>query len=129
MFRFIKDTLRYWFYHRVETAFTISNENKALVVIRPRLLARIWNDLELGTFYMERSINRHNKVSWIAPGPKGSKIVAHEGMAIFNILETAYKKNQKRLLNIPDPVPVANTFIPKKDWAFQQREDNEDDAN
>lgn len=129
LFRRLKDTLRYWFYQTVETAFTVSNKDKALVLIRPGFLARVWNDLETSQFYMQRSVNRNNRVCWTAEGPKGSKIIAHKGMIIFKYLEAAYKKNLVRLDNMPDPLPPSFIYTQPKYTSEQEREEHDDDAN
>lgn len=110
--RWLRDFAVYNFWQRVEVIFTVARADKAVILVTPRVLGRIFNRVEATTYRMERNVNLAGKTCWIAYVDKNA-ILALPGMYIFRVLEAAYRENNVKRLAMPDSMATVSGIVTK----------------
>lgn len=97
--------LKMKFWDKVYTNFSSSNHDLVLVTIRPRLLARIFNNIEVSKIWMERYVNGNGFATWITK--QDNQIILVYNGGLFQHLEDAHKKNAEKMKVIPEQFLLA----------------------
>ena len=103
--RKLLDWFKLTFWDRVSLKFSHSNGDKVLVTIYPRLLARIFNKIEVGQAWMERYVNSAGFSTWVGKlnvdGVQGILLI-HKGYLLQARMERAWASNKQSSRYVPD---------------------------
>ena len=101
----IRDWFKLTFWDKVSLRFDHANDERVLVTIRPRLIQRILNKIEVGQAWMERHENSAGFATWVGKikieGVSGILLI-HRGYLLHARLERAYRSNKQKNEVLPD---------------------------
>lgn len=112
-----KDWLRAKFWHKISAATVPGMDEVALVRIRPRLFARIFNYITVNTMVMKRSTNSHGNVVWMVVKGDAAGSYAARQLTTYRLLEKARKLGAIEDEHAPTKEPVKLQIVHSDDPA------------
>ena len=95
--------LSFKLWRRLVVGFTRDDQHKAVVQIKPRVIARIFNSVDTWQYLYARNYNSKGLVSWISQ--PSQQMMLFPGDYIHSVLEKEHAKESKRRDAYPDPSP------------------------
>lgn len=104
----------FWHFWRSVKVYPTSREGLMIVQMPPRLLARIFNKIDVWAYRLTKYTNLSSgEYGWVGKN-QGVTVLVHKGMYLFSVVEKHYNKHVKNTKYLPDPTQPAIPELPTR---------------